>query len=101
MESLAKQFRQLTAAAFHRYGFGYAELMPQWAAIAGEDIARICEPERIRWPRNSAEKKGGTLVLRAAPGRALDLQHESHRLAERINSFYGFGAIAAVKIIQA
>jgi len=101
MESLAKYFRELTAAAYNRYGFAYAELLCQWAAIAGEDLARICEPERIKWSRNSAEKQGGTLILRAAPGRALDVQHETARIAERINSFYGYRAIATVKIVQA
>jgi hypothetical protein len=101
MESLAKHFRGVTATIFSRYGFAYAELLTQWPAVAGEDIARHCEPERIKWPRSSQEKRGATLVLRAAPGRALDLQHETTHIAERINRFYGYEAIAAIKIIQA
>jgi hypothetical protein len=101
MESLAKHFRELTTAAFTRYGFAYAELLTQWPAIVGDDLARLCEPERIRWPRNSVEKQGGTLILRAAPGRALDLQHEVSRIAERINGFYGYTAVGAIKIVQA
>jgi hypothetical protein len=100
MESLAKHFRDLTRAAFARYGFAYADVLSQWPAIIGEDLARLCEPERIKWPRSSGERRGGTLILRAAPGRALDLQHESSRIVERINSFYGYAAIAAVKVVQ-
>jgi hypothetical protein len=101
MESLAKHFRVLTTVAFTRFGFAYAELLTQWQVIVGEDIASVCEPERIRWPRNSPDKHGGTLILRVAPGRALDVQHETARIAERINSFYGYGAIASIKIVQA
>jgi hypothetical protein len=101
MESLARHFRELTAAAFSRYGFAYADLLTQWPAIVGDELARLCEPERIKWPRNSADKRGGTLILRAVPGRALDLQHEIPRIAERINSFYGYGAVGTIKIIQA
>jgi hypothetical protein len=100
MESLAKHFRGLTGAVFSRYGFAYAELLTQWPAIVGEDIARHCEPVRIKWPRNSEEKRGATLILRAAPGRALDLQHETVHIAERINQFHGYQAIAAIKIVQ-
>jgi len=101
METLGKHFRELTKAAFTRHGFAYAELLMQWRAIAGEDVASLCEPERIKWPRYSTEKRGGTLILKAAPGRALDLQHETPRIAERINSFYGHTAIATIKIVQA
>jgi hypothetical protein len=100
MEGLGKHFRTLTRAAFTRYGFAYADLLSQWPAIVGEDLAQASEPERIKWPRNGEEKKGGTLILRAAPGRALDLQHEVMRITERINAFYGYGAIAAIKIVQ-
>ena len=62
-----------------------------------------CEPERIRWPRGAgenAQKLGGTLVIRAEPGRGLDLQYQSPQIIERINHFYGYGAIASVKIMQ-
>ena len=103
METLDKHFRELTRAAFARYGFAYAELIGRWPAIVGDAVAQACEPERIKWPRaagESAQKQGGTLVIRAAPGRGLDLQHETPRIIERINGFYGYGAIAAVKIMQ-
>lgn len=103
MHTLNKPFRELTRAAFARYGFAYADLIAQWPEIAGERVAQWSEPERIRWPRQSSgeRKMGGTLVIRAAPGRGLDLQHETPRILERINAFYGYGAIAQLKIVQA
>ncbi len=102
MKTLDKEFRALTRAAFARYGFAYADLITQWPAIAGEAFAKWSEPERIKWPRAAAEerKQGGTLVIRVLPGRGLDLQHETPRIIERINAFYGYGAIASVKIVQ-
>lgn len=102
MKTLDKEFRALTRAAFARYGFAYADLITQWPAIAGEAIAQWSEPERIKWPRAATDerKQGGTLVIRVVPGRGLDLQHETPRIIERINAFYGYGAIAAVKITQ-
>ena len=47
-----------------------------------------------------AQKLGGTLVIRAEPGRSLDLQYQSHQIIERINQFYGYGAVTSVKVMQ-
>jgi hypothetical protein len=102
MRTLDKDFRALTRAAFARYGFAYGDLITQWPAIVGDSVAQWSEPERIKWPRAGADerKQGGTLVIRVTPGRGLDVQHETPRIIERINAFYGYGAIAAVKIRQ-
>ncbi len=103
METLDKHFRNLTKEVFARYGFAYGELISRWPEIVGESLAPFCEPQRIRWPRGAGaveQKSGGTLLITAAPGRALDLQYEVPRIIERVNRFYGYGAIAAVKIGQ-
>jgi hypothetical protein len=103
MERLDKHFEKLTKASFARYGFAYGELMARWPEIVGETLAQHCEPERIKWPRGSgemAQKLGGSLVIRAEPGRSLDLQYKSHQIIERINQFYGYGAVTSVKVLQ-
>lgn len=103
METLDKHFRQITKAVFQRYGFAHAELLRRWPEIVGEELARWCEPERIKWPRTaneSAQKMGGTLVIRAAPGRGLELQHEAPMILERVNRYYGYGAVGQVRITQ-
>jgi len=104
METLSKHFREITKAAFARYGFAQADVVASWDAIVGEELAAVSAPERIKWPRGSgeeAQKQGGTLVIRAAPGRALELQYEASRIISRINSFFGYGAVASLKVMQA
>lgn len=104
METLSKHFREITKAAFARYGFAQADVVANWNAIVGEDLAAVSAPERIRWPRGAAEearRQGGTLVVRAAPGRALELQYEASRIIAAINSFFGYGAVAHLKVMQA
>jgi hypothetical protein len=103
MERLDKHFEKLTKASFARYGFAYGELMARWPDVVGETLAQYCEPERIKWPRGSgenAQKLGGTLIIRAEPGRGLDLQYQTHQIIERINQFYGYGAITSIRIMQ-
>ncbi|MED5359394.1 MAG: DciA family protein, partial [Pseudomonadota bacterium] len=43
----------------------------------------------------------GTLHLRVAPVAALELQHEAPRLIERINGYFGYAAVAELRLVQA
>lgn len=97
METLDKHFRKLADAAFKKHGFATADLLSHWPEIAGSDLAGLCQPERIRWPRTSATD-GGTLILRAAAGRGLDVQYAASTLIERINAYFGHRAIGKVKV---
>jgi hypothetical protein len=102
MERLDKHFKQLTRAAYEKHGFAYGEVLAQWDAIVGEKLAGHTRPLRIRWPKqaHSMQKYGGILVIRATPGFALELQYEGPRLIERLNGYFGYGAISAIKIVQ-
>ena len=105
MDRIDKHFRQLTKAVFSRYGFAYGEVLSRWSAIVGEELGAMSAPERIRWPRASApgaggRKMGGTMLLRVADGRGLEFQHLVPRIIERINAFYGYEAVTAVKVLQ-
>jgi len=43
---------------------------------------------------------GGTLTLKAEPGGALFLQHETRTLCERINAYLGRPAVSRLRFIQ-
>lgn len=99
---------KLTAKAFERFGFHSAEIMMNWPQIAGADLAAISKPERIRWPRTGsggeaevAERPGATLVLRVEPARALDIEYRAREIMDRINRYFGYQAVSALKILQA
>ncbi len=102
---------KLTRQAFEKYGFATATLVTDWAKIAGADLASYAVPERLKWPRatgayedvaEGAEgRPGATLVLRVDPARALDVEYRRQQIAERINAYFGYRAIAAVRIVQA
>jgi len=102
---------RLTKPAFERYGFSAAALITDWATIVGADVARYTAPERLKWPKrvdwsgddvSEAERgrAGATLVLAVAGGRALDVEYKSAQLIERINSYFGYRAVTAIRITQ-
>ena len=41
METLSKHFREITKAAFARYGFAQADVVANWDAIVGEELAAV------------------------------------------------------------
>ncbi|MDX2204864.1 MAG: DciA family protein [Hyphomicrobiaceae bacterium] len=102
---------QLTRKAFEKFGFSTATLITDWPLIAGAEVARFSEPERLKWPRLPGEaaadgvvetqrRQGATLVLRVDEARALDIQYKAKQLIERINSYFGYAAVADIRIIQ-
>lgn len=78
-------------------GLARAEMISWWPEIVGAAYAGRTAPERIRWPRDG---KAATLVVRCDPSVALQFAHETARVRERLNSFFGYPAVGAVKIVQ-
>ncbi len=100
METLDKHFRKLTAPVFQKHGFAQAELLARWPDIVGAQIADVARPEKIRWPRGTEEKTGGTLHLKVQAGRGLDVQYATHTILERVNRYLGYQGVAVLKIMQ-
>ena len=75
-----------------------------WEEIVDRATARHAQPERLVWPRESGDPDaagaGATLVIRADAGAALTLQHTAPQLIERINVFFGWRAVARLKLVQ-
>ena len=79
-------------------GFAQARVVTDWAAVVGEDMARRSMPERLIAARGA--DTGGTLILRVAGGWALEAQHLAPQIVERVNRFYGYPAVARLKLVQ-
>ena len=91
------------AERFAQQGFASRELVTRWADIVGADIAAHCEPLRIQWPRNADtdDPEPATLVLRVEGPAALEIQHQSAVILERVNRFFGWQAIGCLALRQA
>src|SRR5579871_416541 len=89
--------------AFAKQGFASLELVTRWRAIVGDEIAAYSQPEKIRWPRGPerAAAEPGTLVLRVEGPTALEIQQAAGVVLERVNRFFGWRAVAKLKLRQA
>jgi hypothetical protein len=98
LRAIAAEVPKIAGAALGKRGFGEAQLVAQWPAIIGEEIARGASPEKLSFSRG--ERRDGTLHLRVAPGMALEIQHREPVLIERINAFFGYRAVARLALKQ-
>jgi hypothetical protein len=100
---LADLLRKTLSEGFARQGFASSELVTRWETIAGADIAAHCEPIKIQWPRpvHDQEPEPATLVLRVEGPAAIEIQHLSSIILERVNRFFGWQAIGQIALRQA
>ena len=88
-------------------GFASTEIIARWADIVGAEIAAHSEPMKINWPRvkndNAVDTppEPATLVLRVEGPAALEIQHLSALILERVNRFFGWQAIGRLALRQA
>jgi hypothetical protein len=89
--------------AYAKQGFAARELVTRWAEIAGSEIARHSEPLKIQWPRpvEGQPQEPATLVLRVEGPAALEIQHSSDVLLQRVNRFFGWSAVGKLALRQA
>lgn len=100
---LADLTAAVLAESFARQGFASAELVTRWPQIAGPEIAAHCEPVKIQWPRHADPGEGepGSLVLRVQGPAAIEIQHLSGVILERVNRFFGWQAVGRLILKQA
>jgi hypothetical protein len=100
---------KLTRTAFEKFGFSTAALLTDWPTIVGPKLASSTVPDRIKWPRSveqdamdgtSGPRRGATLSLFVDPARALDVQYQSALIIDRINAYFGYRAVAQLRIQQ-
>lgn len=97
-------------------GFATTTLLSDWRAIAGAELARYTMPDRIIWPRRrdhwdeeetgnprtrGHRRDGATLVLRIEGPRAIEVQHRTTQVLERINAYFGYRAVTEMRFLQA
>lgn len=83
--------------ASEKRGFAQSRLLTQWSEIAGEDLAAVSRPVEVSYGRSGM---GATLTLLTTGAHAPMLEMEKEKLRAKVNSVYGYNAIARVRITQ-
>jgi protein-disulfide isomerase len=79
-------------------GASIARLRADWPAIVGPDLARATRPEALVMGRGKA---GGKLLrLRVSGAAALEVQHMSSQIVERVNAYAGIRLIDDLRLSQ-
>src|SRR5206468_3360737 len=88
--------------AYAKQGFAARELVTRWADIAGREIAAHSEPLKMQWPRpvEGQPQEPATLILRVEGPAALEIQHSSDVILQRVNRFFGWSAVGRERAIR-
>ncbi len=90
--------RPLLTPALRKQGFAQHEIVTRWRDIVGPLLGGRSVPERLHFPRGS--RKGGTLTVRVDSAFALEFQHLTPQVLDRVNTYYGYGAVEKLAIRQ-
>jgi hypothetical protein len=88
---LAELLPKLTRAAYKKRSPAGALLMSDWAAIVGPRLADETQPKRM---------SGTTLTIACSGPMAMELQHLSGTLIERINVYAGRKLVERLRFVQ-
>lgn len=99
LATLVPEIRSLTRKVLGARGFSGADILENWEDIVGPDLSKGVRPEKLTFEKNN--RSNGTLVVKTAGGAfAMLFEHQKRRVIERINSFFGYPAVAHIKMIQ-
>jgi hypothetical protein len=95
-QALAQDALGLLRQHLKARGFAQIELVTRWSEIAGAGLAAHCFPYRL-----SAGGASGasTLTLVADDRAALELQHQTPKLIDKINAYFGTAVVSKIKVV--
>lgn len=99
LRALAVSLPRVTKKLFGKRGFAEGGLAADWPEIVGTELAQRCRPGKLTFARG-AERRNGTLTLRVEAPFATEVQHMAPQIMERINGYFGYGAIARLRLQQ-
>ena len=81
-----------------RSGFAEADVLLRWEEIAGDTLAKSCQPVKVHYGAN--RNLGATLIVQADSGRAPEVSHLAPRIVEVQPGWASSQAIATCGTVQ-
>lgn len=96
--SLSMAMNKAMKGAFAKRGFSQREILSRWPTIVGPMLAQHSCPERLTFERDKAA--GANLLVRVEGAFGLELQHLAPQVIDRINTYFGYRAVARLSLVQ-
>jgi hypothetical protein len=90
--------QRLTSGIAKGRGASIARLRAEWSAIVGPELARTTRPEALLAGRGA--RAGKALRLRVSGAAALEVQHQTGQLVEKVNAYFGHRMIDDIRLVQ-
>lgn len=84
--------------AFRKFGFVQSAVITRWSEIVGARLARVTSPVALRFPQG--RKSDGTLHIAVIGAHGPVVQHVLPDIIARTNRFFGYAAVAQVRLSQ-
>ena len=98
MRPVGRELPRIAGRALGKRGLGEAQLLAEWSAVVGEELGCETLPMKLSFPGGS--RRNGVLKLRVTSAAALSVQHREPQILERINGFFGYGAVSRLALVQ-
>lgn len=96
---LTREVQSITRPILGKRGFASVDILGSWEEIIGPELARGITPEKLTFEKD--KRINGTLYVKSAGGAFATLfEFQKRRVLERINGFFGYPAVAQIKIRQ-
>lgn len=86
------------APSLKKRGFSKDELLRHWEAIVGVELGRRCQP--VKLVQNTSRPGEGALHVRTRSVWALEIQHATPVILERLAIYYGYRIASRIVILQ-
>lgn len=98
MKSIKAVVNRVVNPIAKKRGIIHGKIILEWEKIVGPQYATYCAPLKIAF--RQGYRTYGTLHLKVNPSHALLLTHSQDLILEKVNTFFGYPAVGALKIMQ-
>ncbi len=98
--------QRMTSGLAKGRGASIARLRAEWSAVVGPDLARTTRPDALvagrgaRGTHVGVQGAGKVLRLRVSGAGALEVQHQTGQIVERVNAYFGHRLIDDIRLVQ-
>jgi hypothetical protein len=97
--SIGSVLPALAGNLFGKRSLAFGGLLEAWEGLVGTHLASAAFPLKLVFP--TGRRAEATLHIRVRGAAATEIQHQEPQLIQKINQFFGYGAVARLKLIQA